>query len=114
MSGLKDWCAAHIDKPGVAEPLLKRALDGIRKIERLAEELRAERHRHGVLSDQLAMEVARARNAADRLDEAAAALAEALAGRNAAAGAGQPEPPSGAVGPASGPLARPGSPEPAS
>jgi hypothetical protein len=42
MSSISEWCAAHLAKPGMADPYLDRALDGILRIEALAGEPRAE------------------------------------------------------------------------
>ena len=85
MSSMSDWCAAHLAKPGIADPYLDRALDGIRRIESLAEEIRAERHRQDaheqrmeVLIAQMRVEAARARSLCNRLNMAVGTLETVL------------------------------------
>jgi hypothetical protein len=85
MSSIGDWCAAHLAKPGIADPYLDRALDGILRIEALAEQMRAERHRQEayeqrmeVLIAQMRVEAARARSLCNRLNLAVGALETAV------------------------------------
>jgi hypothetical protein len=85
MSSISDWCAAHLAKPGIADPYFDRALDGIRRIEALADELRAERHRQEaheqrmeVLIAQMRVEATRARLLCNRLTSAVGALETVL------------------------------------
>ena len=85
MSSISEWCAAHLAKPGIADPYLDRALDGILRIEALAEELRAERHRQEaheqrmeVLIAQMRVEAARARSLCSRLNMAVGTLESVL------------------------------------
>ena len=85
MSSIGDWCAAHLAKPGIADPYLDRALDGIRRIEALADEIRAERHRQEaheqrmeVLIAQMRVEAARARSLCNRLNMAVGSLEAVL------------------------------------
>ena len=85
MSSISDWCAAHLAKPGIADPYLDRALDGIRRIEALADELRAERNRQEaheqrmeVLITQMRVETARAHSLFKQLNMAVGALESVL------------------------------------
>ena len=93
MSSISDWCAAHLAKPGIADPYLDRALDGVRRIEALADELRAERHRQEaheqrmeVLIAQMRVEATRARLLCNRLNLAVGALETVLQAQAASTG----------------------------
>ena len=93
MSSIGEWCAAHLAKPGIADPYLDRALDGILRIEALAEELRAERYRQEaheqrmeVLIAQMRVEAMRARSLCNRLNLAVGALETVLQAQAAATG----------------------------
>ena len=97
MSSISEWCAAHLAKPGIADPYLDRALDGIRRIEALADELRAERHRQEaheqrmeVLIAQMRVEAARARSLCNRLNLAVGALEAVLQTQSELGGREQP------------------------
>ena len=93
MSSISDWCAAHLAKPGIADPYLDRALDGVRRIEALADELRAERHRQEaheqrmeVLLAQMRVEATRARLLCNRLTSVVGALETVLQAQGASTG----------------------------
>ena len=93
MSSISDWCAAHLAKPGIADPFLDRALDCIRRIEALADEFRAERHRQEaheqrmeVLIAQMRVEFMRARSLCNRLNLAVGALETVLQAQVASTG----------------------------
>jgi hypothetical protein len=92
MSSIGEWCTAYLAKPGIADPFLDRALDGISRIEALAEEVRAERHRQEaheqrmeVLIAQMRVEAMRARSLCNRLNLAVGALETVLQARGASA-----------------------------
>ncbi len=93
MSSISEWCAAHLAKPGIADPYLDRALDGVLRIEALAEQMRAERHRQEaheqrieVLIAQMRVEAMRARSLCNRLNLAVGALETMLQAQGASTG----------------------------